>query len=77
MTYTGLSLGNHQFKVRGLGGDNTPDPTPAVYDWIVESPFEVDWDSLYSTPSSYLTSNGDNVSYGIFRAVFEYRAIRV
>ncbi len=57
VTYTGLSLGNHQFKVRGLGGDNTPDPTPAVYDWIVESPFEVDWDSLYSTPSSYLTSN--------------------
>lgn len=57
VTYTNLSIGNHQFKVRGLGGDSTPDPTPAVYDWIIESLFEVDWDSAYSTPSSYLTSN--------------------
>lgn len=54
--YNGLAYGQHQFRVRGLGGDNTPDPTPAVYNWLIEAPLKVEWDSNYSTPSSYVTS---------------------
>ena len=54
--YFGLSYGQHQFKVRGLGGDNVAG-TAVVYDWMNEEPLKVEWDSGYSTPSSYLNSN--------------------
>lgn len=54
--YFGLSYGQHQFRVRGLGGDGTADPTPAVYDWVIEEPLKVEWDSAYSAPAAYVNS---------------------
>ena len=61
--YFGLTVGQHQFKVRGLGGDNTPGNIPAVYNWVIEDPLTVEWDSAYATPSTYGTSNSVNTFY--------------
>lgn len=55
--YFDLSEGSHQFRVRGIGGDDVRDATPDVYDFIVEYPLTVSWDGAYSTPTAYVGSN--------------------
>ena len=35
VTYHGLSEGEHNFRVRGVGGNSVVDPTPARYTWTI------------------------------------------
>ena len=55
--YFDISEGQHQFRVRGIGGDSVVDPTPAVYDFVVEYALRVAWDGAHATPTEYVNSN--------------------
>jgi hypothetical protein len=36
-SYSGLSAGSHALLVRSVGGDGVVDPTPAFYEWLIDT----------------------------------------
>ena len=66
-----LQEGEHNFRVRGLGGDGTPDPTPDRFTWTVRFPVEI----FFSTPppaNVNTSSISFNMSSNKDEAIFEY-----
>ena len=63
--------GEHNFRVRGLGGDGTPDPTPDRYTWTVRYHVEV---FFAVVPPSNIRDAGIlfNLTSNKDEAVFEY-----
>ena len=70
-SYQNLPEGEHNFRVRGLGGDGAPDPTPARFTWTIRYRVEVNFAVVpaaatnASTVTIHLGSNKNE-------AVFEY-----
>ena len=69
--YQNLAEGEHNFRVRGLGGDGAPDATPARFTWTIRYRVEVRFAVVpvaatkVATVTLYLGSNKNE-------AVFEY-----
>ena len=59
-TYTGLSLGNHMFEVRGKDSANNMETTPATYSWMIG---QVTLDQ-YTIDSDFKRFDGFDVVFG-------------
>ena len=58
-TYTGLSLGNHQFSVVATDADGSPDATPAIYTWTIGAPDTTDPETTIDLGPAALTNHTD------------------
>jgi large repetitive protein len=64
--YTDLAIGTHEFQVRALSADGTPDASPASYPWTVEAPPTCGGDPVTASASadSWTDQNNRSVNHG-------------